>query len=132
MDSNRFPLQEELEMNMNKVYFLSSCDTCRKIIKSLPQKNNLVFQDIKQNLISPEDLEFLHQLSGSYEKLFSKKAQLYQSLGLKNKVLSETDFREFILQHYTFLKRPVFVIGDKIFIGNNANELEELHKLLAS
>ena len=42
---------------MNKIYYLASCDTCRKIIKSLPQGHNLVFHDIKQDPITVEELE---------------------------------------------------------------------------
>lgn len=103
---------------MNKIYYLASCDTCRKIIKSLPKDNNLVFHDIKQNPITEAELEEMYKLSGSYEALFSKKAQLYKSMDLKNKSLTEADFKKYILEHYTFLSRPVFIIDEKIYIGN--------------
>jgi arsenate reductase len=56
---------------MNKIYYIASCDTCRKIIKSLP-KEDLVFRDIKQDPLTAEELEEMYQLSGSYEALFSK------------------------------------------------------------
>ena len=105
----------------DKIYYLASCDTCRKIIKSLPNMDKLEFHDIRQNPITPEELEEMYQLSGSYEKLFSKKAQLYKSLGLKDKNLQEEDFKKYLLEHYTFLSRPVIVDGDTIFIGNNKN-----------
>ena len=103
---------------MNKIYYLASCDTCRKIIKSLPKDNNLVFHDIKQNPITEAELEEMYQLAGSYEALFSKKAQLYKSMDLKNKNLTEADFKKYILEHYTFISRPVFIIDEKIYIGN--------------
>lgn len=110
----------------NKIYYLASCDTCRKIIKSLPKDNNLVFHDIKQNPITAEELEAMHQLSGSYEALFSKKAQLYKSMGLKDKNLTEDDFKKYILEHYTFLSRPVFIIDGGIYIGNNKQNIENV------
>lgn len=69
----------------NKIYYLASCDTCRKIIKNLPKPVEMEFQDIRQDPITPEQLEKLYQMSGSYEALFSKKAQLYKSMDLKNK-----------------------------------------------
>ena len=115
---------------MNKIYYLGSCDTCRKIIKSLPKNNNLVFHDIKQDPISIEDLEEMYQLSGSYEALFSKKAQLYKSLDLKNKSLTEDDYKKYILDHYTFLSRPVFIIDGKIYIGNGQKNIIEVLKAL--
>ncbi|MFB3386450.1 arsenate reductase family protein [Flavobacterium sp. LAR06] len=104
---------------MNKIYYLASCDTCRKIIKGLPANHNLEFHDIRQNPITEAELEGMYKLAGSYEALFSKKAQLYKSMDLKNKSLTEADFKKYILEHYTFLSRPVFIIDDKIYIGNS-------------
>lgn len=114
----------------NKIYYLASCDTCRKIIKSLPENNNLVFHDIKQNPITEAELEEMHQLSGSYEALFSKKAQLYKSMGLKDQSLTEADFKKYILEHYTFLSRPVFIIDGKIYIGNSQQNILQVMKAL--
>ena len=115
----------------NKIYYLASCDSCRKIIKALPENNNLVFHDIKQNPISVEELEEMHQLFGSYEALFSKKAQLYKSMDLKNKSLTENDYKKYILEHYTFLSRPVFIINNAIYIGNSQKNILEVMKALA-
>ena len=116
---------------MNTIYYLASCDTCRKIIKSLPKNDSLVFHDIKQNPITPAELEAMHELSGSYEALFSRKAQLYKSLDLKNKTLTEIDYKNYILEHYTFLSRPVFIIDGKIYIGNNQKVIAEVIKALS-
>ncbi len=115
----------------NKIYYLASCDTCRKIIKSLPKDANLIFHDIKQNPITQEELEEMHQLSGSYEALFSKKAQLYKSLDLKNKTMTEADYKKYILEHYTFLSRPVFIIENKIYIGNSQKNILEVLNVLS-
>ena len=113
---------------MDKIYYLASCDTCRKIIKSLPKNNNLTFHDIKQNPITVLELEQMQELSGSYEALFSKKAQLYKSMDLKNKTLTEEDYKNYILEHYTFLSRPVFIINQKIFIGNTQQNMLQVMK----
>jgi len=68
----------------------------------------------------------MHKISGSYEVLFNKRAKLYKKMDLKNQLLSEADYRQFILDEYTFLKRPVFIIDDEIFIGNSKKVIEEL------
>ena len=81
-------------------------------------------QDIKNEPITETQLEELHKLSGSYESLFSKRAQLYKTLGLKDKNLTEKDFKNYILEHYTFLSRPVIIINDQIFIGNSVKTVE--------
>jgi arsenate reductase (glutaredoxin) len=115
---------------MNKIYYLASCDTCRKIIKSLPATHNLTFHDIKQDPISFAEVEQMQELAGSYEALFSKKAQLYNSMNLKNKNLTEADFKNYILEHYTFLSRPVFIINNKIYIGNTQQNMLQVYKAL--
>ncbi|HPW97075.1 MAG TPA: ArsC/Spx/MgsR family protein [Flavobacterium sp.] len=115
----------------NKIYYLATCSTCRKIIKSLPNSDKLIFIDIRENPIKEKDLEELYQLSGSYESLFSKKAQLYKAMDLKNKNLTEQDYKKYLLEHYTFLSRPVFIIDDKIFIGNGQKNILDVVKALS-
>lgn len=112
------------------IFYLASCDTCRKIIKSLPKNVNLVYHDIKQDPITIAELEHMYSLSGSYEALFSKKAQLYKSMDLKNKNLTEDDYKKYILEHYTFISRPVFIIRDKIYIGNTQQNMLQVMKAL--
>ena len=57
-------------------------------------------------------------MAGSYEALFSRVALKYRALGLDKKKLTEDDYKNYILEEYTFLKRPVIIIGSKIFVGN--------------
>ncbi|MEL7064780.1 MAG: ArsC/Spx/MgsR family protein, partial [Bacteroidota bacterium] len=52
------------------------------------------------------------------EALFSRRAMKYRALGLHEQELSEEDYRQHILDEYTFLKRPVIIVGDQIFVGN--------------
>ncbi len=115
---------------INKIYYLASCDTCRKIIKSLPNSDKLEFHDIRQNPITEKELDEMYQLSGSYEALFSRKAQLYKSMDLKNKSLTEDDYKKNILEHYTFLSRPIFIIDSKIYIGNSQKNIIDVIKAL--
>ena len=70
------------------------------------------------------------ELAGSYDAVFSKRAMKYKSMGLKEKNLSENDIKQLILEEYTFLKRPVLVLGDKIVIGNSKKSVEEMASLL--
>lgn len=115
---------------MDTIYYLASCDTCRKIIKSLPQNSHFIYHDIKQDPISVDELAQMRDLAGSYEALFSRKAQLYKSLDLKSKTLTEDDYKRYILQHYTFLSRPVFIIDNKIYIGNSQKNINEVLAVL--
>ncbi len=115
---------------MKKVYYLKTCDTCRRILKALDLPSEFELQNIKTDAITEAQLDEMHALSGSYESLFSKRSQQYKALDLKNKNLTETDFRNYILEHYTFLSRPVFIIDDKIFIGNSNKNVEAVKAAL--
>ena len=115
---------------IDTIFYLASCDTCRKIIKTLPKGLKLAYHDIKQDPITLGQLEEMHAMAGSYEALFSKKAQLYKSMGLKDKNLGEEDYKKYILEHYTFLSRPVFVIDNKIYIGNTQQNMLQVMKAI--
>jgi len=110
---------------MKKVYFLQTCDTCRRILKEV-NLNGFQKQEIKTNNVTNEQLEEMRKLTGSYENLFNKRAKLYKERDLKNKSITETEYRQYILEEYTFLKRPVFIIEDEIFIGNSKKVVESL------
>ena len=110
---------------MKKVYFLQTCDTCRRILKEV-HTDGFERQEIKANPVTADQLEEMYALSNSYEALFNKRAKLYKAMDLKNQVLTETDYRQYILDEYTFLKRPVFIVDDVLFIGNSKKVIEEL------
>jgi arsenate reductase (glutaredoxin) len=112
---------------MKKVYHLSSCGTCQGIIKDMGLgEKGFAFQDIKTEKITPVQLDGMKKLAGSYEALFSRRAIKYKSLGLKDMLLTEQDYRRYILEEYTFLKRPVVILGRKIFMGSERKTIEAL------
>lgn len=115
-----------------KIYHLSTCDTCKRILKELQPLNDVALQDIKTVAITTEQLEEMKNLSGSYESLFSKRARMYKERDLGCKDLKEEDLKALILEHYTFLKRPVILINHKIFIGNSKKEITAAKEALHS
>ena len=117
---------------MKKIYYLKTCDTCKKIIKSLPNTEGFLFQDIKEEPITVKQLEEMHTLTKSYEVLFSKNAKLYKEMGLKNEVLTEADFKRYILEHYTFLARPVIMVNETIFVGNSPKTVQKAIEFLSN
>lgn len=117
---------------MKKVYYLSTCSTCNRILNQLPTKEGLELQDIKTNKITSAQLEEMKSMAGSYEALFSRRAMKYKSMGLKDKNLSESDYRDLILEEYTFLKRPVFIVDGSIFIGSSKKTIEEVNNALST
>lgn len=116
---------------MKKIYYLSSCSTCSRIISELDLKNNkFEFQDIKTEKISVTQLAEMKKMAGSYEALFSKIAMKYRTMGLDKMTLTEDDYKKYILNEYTFLKRPVIIIRDKIFVSNSKNTIASAKEYL--
>ena len=112
---------------MKKIYHLGNCTTSQAIIKATAiDKKGFEMQDIKFEKITPAQIDEMKQMAGSYESLFSRRALKYKALKLKDKKLAEKDYRQYILNEYTFLKRPVVIIDNKIFVGSEKKTVAAL------
>lgn len=110
---------------------MGNCTTCQAIFRELGiNEKEFQMQDIKTEGITPAQLEEMVKRSGSHEALFSRRAIKYRELGLKDKRLGENDYRDYILAEYTFLKRPVVIIGENIFVGSEKKTVEALRQAL--
>ena len=117
---------------MKKIYHSSTCSTCQRILKEIKPGKEVILQDIKTEPITAAQIDEMKKLAGTYEALFSRVALKYRSMGLNNMTLTEKDYRKYILDEYTFLRRPVMIIDDQIYIGNSKKTVaaakEALHK----
>lgn len=118
------------EISMRLFYYLSSCDTCKRIAKELPLNDSIRQVDIKKSPLTTAQVEDLYQRVGNYEQLVNKRAQLYKQRNLKDKNLQEEDFKNLLLEHYTFLKRPIVVFDERIFVGNAAQTIADAKAFL--
>lgn len=110
---------------MQKCYYLKTCSTCQRILKEWDLDSSFSLQDIKSEAMTAQQVDEMIKLAGSAEALFSRKALKYRALGLHEKTLTEKDYRQLIIDEYTFLKRPVLITGNQIFIGNSKKVVEE-------
>lgn len=101
---------------MHLFYYLGSCDTCKRIMKTLNLTNDIKQIDVKKNPLTAEQLEVLYKFSESYEALMNKRAQKLKEIDKSS--LDEAKIKALLLSHYTFLKRPVLLYQDKLYIGN--------------
>lgn len=107
-----------------KVFYLNTCSTCKRIIEELNLEATFELQNVKEQPISEEELDQLKEFSGSYESLLNRRAVLYRERRLKEQQLSELDIKKLILEHYSFLKRPIIQINDTYFVGNAKKTIE--------
>ncbi len=110
---------------MKKYIYLSTCDTCKRIQKELNLPTEVELQDIKKTPISEAQLELLYANVRSYEELINNRARKFKEMGLSPKEVSEEKRKELLLSDYTFLKRPVLIWEDKLFLGNAKKTVEE-------
>ena len=115
---------------MKKAYYLSTCDTCKRILKELNLSNDWKLQDIKTEKITLSQLEEMRSMTDSYESLLNKRARKLSEF--KGQELSEEKLKSMILEEYTFLKRPVFILDNEIFIGNAKKTIETLKNKLSA
>ena len=67
----------------NIAYTLSSCDTSKRILKMANiNSSDFIIHDIKAKAISEQELDIMKKILGSYEGLFSRRAQKYKSMDL--------------------------------------------------
>ena len=116
---------------MKKAFTLPTCKTCQRIFDELqPEAHGCEIVDIKAEGIAAADLDRMAELAGSYEALFSRRAMKFRSMGLADKSLTEQDYRQLILDEYTFLKRPVFLFDEEVVTGSAKAAVEAARKRL--
>ncbi|GAB5539040.1 MAG: hypothetical protein Salg2KO_11430 [Salibacteraceae bacterium] len=116
-------------ISVKKIYHLSTCSTCQRILKETGIDGFEVI-DVKERIIDAKDLDHAKSIVGSYEGLFNKRAIKYRQQGLNKRSLSDSDFRGLILEEYTFMKRPLYFIGEKVFAGNAKKTVEAIKQEL--
>ncbi|MFW2135873.1 arsenate reductase family protein [Chryseobacterium sp. TY4] len=110
---------------MKKVFYLKTCGTCKKIMAEF-DLSDWELREIKSAPVTKEELTEMYNLTKSYEALFSKKSTQIKAREIDVKTLGEKDFKDLILDHYSFLKRPVFITEKDIFAGSDKKNVENL------
>ncbi|MFN3020676.1 arsenate reductase family protein [Chryseobacterium sp. TY3] len=110
---------------MKKVFYLKTCGTCKKIMAEF-DLSDWELREIKSAPVTKEELTEMYNLTKSYEALFSKKSTQIKAREIEVKTLGEKNFKDLILDHYSFLKRPVFITEKDIFAGSDKKNLENL------
>jgi arsenate reductase (glutaredoxin) len=116
---------------MKKLFYLSTCSTCKRLMSGWNLPDDVQLIDIKKDMYTADDIAEMYRLTGSYEALFSKRSQNFVAQGLKDTIKSDEDYGKLLPTDYTFLKRPVLIFDEQIFVGNDKKTDEEVKKLLA-
>jgi arsenate reductase len=115
---------------VKKFYQFENCKACHKVAEALQLGDDVEYRDIKEQPVTADELEQLRNLAGSYEALLSKKSVKFKMEGHHKEELTEDQYRDFLLEEYTYFKRPILVIDDQIFIGSDEEVVEAAKKAL--
>ncbi|QBO56931.1 arsenate reductase family protein [Chryseobacterium salivictor] len=110
---------------MQKVFYLKTCGTCTKILKMF-DLSGWELRELKSAPVTEEELAQMYAHAKSYEALFSRRSTQIKARSIDLKSLKEDDFKKLILEHYSFLKRPVFLTDQEVFVGNEKKNIENL------
>ena len=103
----------------NTFFYLSTCSTCVRIIKSLGIEDAPFLQNVKEAMVTPEQLRFLYNHTNNYEQLINKRGRIYAQLKREGTVFSEAVYKTLLEKEYSCLKRPILIWNNKVFLGNS-------------
>jgi arsenate reductase len=121
-------------LEIERFYWLPHCSTCQKAEQHLLKKGAVIKKhiNVKEEKVSRQELEELCNALGGVDKLFSKRAMKYRGWGLHEKELSDEDMLNYMLEEYTFIKRPVLVTAasktqdKRVLSGFSAKQYDQL------
>lgn len=115
---------------MKKFYYLKTCKTCDRIRKELDLGKDVELREIKSAPITESEVDSLAKKAGSFEVIFSKRARKYRSYGLHEQKLTDGDFKKYLLEDYTFLKRPLLETDSEAIAGNSKKQVAAMAEIL--
>ena len=103
---------------MNTYIYLSTCNTCMRILKELNLPKGTKLQDVKHQPINQAQFEALYGVTQSYEQLINKRSRLLQALNKAGKTLDEMGYKQLLETEYSCLKRPILHWENNFYLGN--------------
>ena len=100
---------------MNTFIYLSTCNTCMRILKGLDLPEETKLQDVKQQSLSTAQLEALYLVTQSYEQLINKRSRVINPLSKLEKHWVKRIFNNYYKQNIV-VSKDLFFIGITPFI----------------
>ena len=116
-------------LEIERFYWLPHCSTCIKAEQHLLNKGATIkrYINVQEEKVTREELLELCNILGGVDKLFSKRAMKFRAWGLHEKTLTDEDMLNYMLEEYTFIKRPVLVTKDqRVLSGFSAKQYDQL------
>jgi arsenate reductase (glutaredoxin) len=115
---------------MLKVYFKSSCSTCRtalQLIKSNSKEEVEIIEYLVATPTQKELKEIIKMLGIKPEELVRKKEPLYKEKYLGKKITG-AEWIKILNQNPILIERPIIIKGDKAIIGRPVERIVDFVK----
>ena len=102
-----------------KVYYKSSCVTCRKVMSEMAKAGKDVEKrDIFREPLSEGELKRIIALSGKRpHELLRRRDRMYGELGLGDKKLPDSQIIRLMAENPGLIARPIVIAGDAVHVG---------------
>jgi arsenate reductase len=115
-------------MSKMTIYQKPTCSTCRETLK-LVQASGLPYQTVNyyETPFTKSELKRLLKKAGLTAKdVLRTKEELYKSLGLARKTLTEDELLELMVKHPDLIQRPLVEKGEKVILARPAETVKKL------
>ena len=112
---------------MNQFIYLSTCDTCKRILKDVNLPKDITLRDIKKNPLKPNELKSFKNITGTFRSLLNNRAQKLRNIDTET--LSEEKIFSLLSEHYTYLKRPILHFNGQLLIGSSKKNIEAIKSI---
>ena len=115
-------------MSKITVYEKPTCTTCRQVHKALVESGvdfNAVDYYV-QPIPKAKLKELLGKMGIPASELLRKKEDIYKTLGLGEKSLSEEEILNLMVKHPDLIQRPIVEKGSKAVLARPAERLKEI------
>ena len=110
------------------IYQKPTCTTCRQVYAAL-KESGVDFESVNYYTapISKGKLrELLKKMGLSAGELLRKKEEIYKTLELAEKKLSENELMDLMVKYPDLIQRPIVEKGDKAILARPAERLKEI------
>ena len=115
-------------MGMITVYQKPTCSTCRETVK-LVEASGQVFTAVNyyEKPFTKAQLKgLLKKARLSAKDMLRKKEDIYKTLGLATKSLSEDELVDLMVKHPDLIQRPLVEKGEKVILARPAETVKQL------
>lgn len=115
-------------MSKITIYQKPTCTTCRQVYAVL-KESGVDFDAVNYYVepISKEKLkELLKKMGISAEELLRKKEEIYRTLKLSERKLSEDEVVELMVKHPDLIQRPIVEKGSKAILARPAEKIKDI------